>query len=278
MRSRRRTLGQLRFTPPGTFSDFQTLFTPSGTQTALYPSFFPNGSKVLFQVETLYNGRGFGETRSSCDSSSSCSNLGARGELWVVDTTTKVARALDRLNGKGYLPVGPESHNDDATLNYEPTVSPIPSGGYAWVIFTSRRLYGSVATQNPWWSDPRFHDLTQAPTPKKLCVAAIDLDAPAGTDPSHPAFYLPAQELLAGNSRGYWAPDPCRMDGAACMSGDQCCGGFCRGASELAPQVCGTTGGGCAREFEKCATNADCCDTASGTTCVNARCVKSGIN
>ena len=44
--------------------------------------------------------------------------------------------------------------------------------------------------------------------PKKLWVAAIDLNAPAGTDPRHPAFYLPAQELLAGNARGFWVVDP----------------------------------------------------------------------
>ena len=30
------------------------------------------------------------------------------------------------------------------------TVNPVPSGGYAWVVFTSRRMYGNVATINPW--------------------------------------------------------------------------------------------------------------------------------
>ena len=64
----------------------------------------------------------------------------------------------------------------------------------------------------------------------KLWVAAIDLNAPAGTDPSHPAFYLPAQELLAGNSRGYWVVDPCHVDLTSCETGDECCGGFCRPA------------------------------------------------
>ena len=269
----RRSLARMRFTPPGTFADFKTLYTPTGTQTALYPSFLPSGKSIVFQVETVWNGREFAETRSGCDSSGPCSSIGARGELWVVDTATQVSRRLDRLNGKGYLPVGPDSHDDDATLNYEPTVGPIPSGGYAWVIFTSRRLYGSVATLNPWWSDPRFHDLSQAPTPKKLWVAAIDLDAPAGADPSHPAFYLPAQELLAGNSRGYWTPDPCRMDGQACASGDQCCGGFCRGPDELS-MVCGNTDGGCSKEFERCTTIDDCCDKAIDTICENSRCVR----
>ena len=46
------------------------------------------------------------------------------------------------------------------------------------------------------WHAPRPTQYTT----KKLWVAAIDLNAPAGSDPSHPAFYLPAQELLAGNA------------------------------------------------------------------------------
>ena len=40
-------------------------------------------------------------------------------------------------------------------------MNPVPSGGYAWVVFTSRRLYGNVATINPFYSDPRYHDLTR---------------------------------------------------------------------------------------------------------------------
>ena len=51
-------------------------------------------------------------------------------------------------------------------------------------------------------------------TPKKLWVAAIDLNAPVGTDASHPAFYLPAQELLAGNARGFWVLDPYEPTGS----------------------------------------------------------------
>lgn len=274
----RRTLAMMRFAPPGTFSDFTPLFTPASGQTVLYPSFLPAGAGVVFQVETVFNGRSVGETRASCDSSGSCSDTGTRAELWWADVASKQATRLDKLNGRGSAPVGPNGHGDDATLNYEPTVGPIPSGGYAWVIFTSRRLYGNVATINPYWSDPRFHDLTQSPTTKKLWVAAIDLDAAPGTDPSHPAFYLPAQELMAGNSRGYWAPDPCRADAEACQSGDQCCGGYCRGGPELSGTCASSGGGSCAKEFEKCATADECCGKASGASCVNNRCALPGIN
>ncbi|MEW5741406.1 MAG: dickkopf-related protein [Myxococcota bacterium] len=269
-----RTLAMMRYTAPATFSDLTPLYTPPVGQAALYPSFLPTGKGVVFQVETQSNGRGLGETRSTCDDSGPCSDVGAHGELWWVDIATKQARRLDNANGKGHAPVGPNAHDDDSTLNYEATVAPIPSGGYAWVIFTSRRMYGNVATINPFWSDPRFHDISQQPTTKKLWVAAIDLNAQPGTDPSHPAFYLPAQELLAGNSRGYWSLEPCHSDGEGCESGDQCCGGFCRGATEGAPPVCQSSGGGgCAQEFERCTTDADCCNHAQGMACVNQRCV-----
>lgn len=251
------------------FSDFKVLHTPPAGQMALYPSFMPNNRGVVFEVETESNGRDLGGTRSRCDNSSNCSDVGARGELWWVDVATGQARRLDAANGVGHAPTGPEGHNDDATLNYEPSVAPIPSGGYAWVIFTSRRLYGNVATINPYWSDPRYHDISQTPTPKKLWVAAIDLNAAPGADPSHPAFYLPAQELLAGNSRGYWALEPCLADGLGCESGDQCCGGFCRGEGEGAPLECRSSGGGCSQEFERCEADADCC----GGTCTNRRCI-----
>lgn len=267
-----RSLAMMRFASPGTFSDFTTLHTPPAGQADLYPSFLPTGRGVVFQVETESNGRALGETRSTCDASGPCSDVGAHGELWWVDVATKQAHRLDQANGKGHAPVGPNGHDDDSTLNYEATVAPIPSGGYAWVIFTSRRLYGNVATINPFWSDPRFHDISQTPTTKKLWVAAIDLNAQPGTDPSHPAFYLPAQELLAGNSRGYWSLEPCQADGEGCESGDQCCGGFCRGLEAGAPPQCRSTGGGCSQEFERCTTSADCCDAV----CVNQRCV-SGI-
>ena len=161
---------------------------------------------------------------------------------------------------------------DDTSLNYEPTILPVIEGGYAWVVFTSRRLYGNQLTQFPYNSWPADYDTTnlaQAPV-KKLWVVAIDLNAAPGTDPSHPAFYLPAQEILAGNSRGFWVLDPCKGDGVSCASGDQCCNGFCEpDASNPGSLVC-TNAAACANVQDKCTTPADCCD--SSNTCVNGFC------
>jgi hypothetical protein len=168
-------------------------------------------------------------------------------------------------------------HDDDANQNYEPTVNPIASGGYAWVVFTSRRMYGNVAEIPPYCSDPRGVDLVKNITPKKLWVAAVDLDAHAGVDPSHPGFYLPAQELLAGNSRGFWVLDPCKGDGTSCTAGDECCNGFCQPNGAGGALVCSNMGnsGMCSGETEHCDTSADCCDQENDK-CVGGFCVRKG--
>jgi len=167
------------------------------------------------------------------------------------------------------LPTMPSTdHTNDDILNYEPTVSPVPSGGYAWVVFTSRRLYGNIATVKPYWSDPRYVNLTATPTTKKLWVAAVNLGGTPGTDTSHPAFYLPAQELLAGNSRGYWVVDPCEQNGSTCATGDQCCGGYCEN------MVCSAQPPACSTLNDKCSADTDCCGVAQGPQCINGRCAQ----
>jgi hypothetical protein len=256
--------------PRSAFSGLFTLYTPS-SGTSVWPSFLPTNDAVVFELETVNNGRDFAGTRSTCDGSGTCSNTGTEGELWWVDEKTKTPTRLDRANGLNYLPTGPNNHMTDWELNYEPTVNPVASGGYAWVVFTSRRLYGNIATVNPYWSDPRYHDISVTPTTKKLWVAAIDLNAPPGTDPSHPAFYLPGQELLAGNSRGYWVVNPCLANGASCITGDQCCGGYCR-AGDGGGLTCGSIPMGCSTEYEKCSTASDCCGASSGIQCIDNIC------
>src|SRR5262249_10902220 len=140
---------------------------------------------------------------------------GSQAELWWADVppnwnTPASPHRLDALNGftsgQSYLPTT-TAHPDDTKLNYEPTVNPIASGGYFWVVFSTRRMYGNIATGDPYDGGDGTH-----PISKKLWVAAIDADASkkAGTDVSHPAFYLPGQELNAGNMRGFWAVDPCK--------------------------------------------------------------------
>jgi len=259
---------------------------PSATQPS-WPAFFPDNTSMVYHHQTIKSIEDNLATRA-----------GSHAQIyWTSGNSAADATPLDALNGKGYLPklptpstmsctadgyqvaAGPPGkgaisnpdldHGDDADLNYEPTVLPVGAGGYAWVIFTSRRLYGNEATIPPFCSDPRGVDLIQNITTKKLWVAAVDLSQAPGVDASHPAFYLPAQELLAGNARGFWALDPCLADGLTCSSGDQCCNGYCE-ANGSGALVCSQSTNSCSAVGDKCESAANCCDPTNA--CLNGFC------
>ncbi len=250
-----------------TFSKPTLLYKGAAKGRPGWPAFWPTSKALLFQVELPGASPNdfFGTQK------------GGKGELHWVDLATGKSAPLDRLNGKEagllYIPTGPNKHARDNELNYEPTISPIASGGYAWVVFMTRRLYGNVATANPWVSDPRVYDHKKTVTCKKLWVAALDLNPKPGKDPSHPAFYLPAQELHAGNTRGFWVADPCKADKQPCKGGDECCGGYCIKDLTSGKQICGKGKLGCAREMDKCGKPADCCGYPK-FTCVNGYCTR----
>ena len=190
---------------------------------------------------------------------------GSHGDLYFIDLASKTKTALDAANGikagQPYIPYG----SADLHLNYEPTVLPLAVGGYYWAVFTSRRRLGNVITgPDPWANGDR----------KKLWVVAIDMNPTPGKDPSHAPFYLEGQELAAGNMRGFWALDPCKQNGVSCDSGDECCNGFCRQVNADGGTVlqCVPPPTGCANEFEKCNTAADCCDANLGVQCIAGYC------
>ena len=182
-------------------------------------------------------------------------------DLWWVDLDTGMAAALDRANGldagKVYLPYG----ESDAHKNFVPTVSPIAAGGYFWVFFSSRRNYGNTLVL-----DPAFN----SPDHKKIWVAAIDIGAQPGSDASHPAFYLPNQELESGNIRAFAALEPCRAEGSACSSGVDCCCGFCLSENGASEGTCGCEPDRCSKIDERCDTAADCCDASAA--CIGGFC------
>lgn len=242
---------------------------------------------------------------------------GALAEIWMSNVppdknTAAVPTRLNALNGlnpdgSSYLPqearvvspVPTAYHKDNASftiaqadncsntgtaknvynyrLNYLPYVSPVEVGGYHWVVFTSRRMYGNVAFDDPWDAEPGFTCHSGQPPTKKLWIAAIDKDWTPGKDPSHPAFYFPGQELKAGNSDGYWVNAQCVGTNGTCTSNDDCCGGTgdeptmaCKVVSTGTPPArqcraidsCSTPGGACA-------SSSDCC---SGLTCGSGTC------
>jgi hypothetical protein len=252
-----------------TLSSPQNVFTvpTPASQCVGFPSFMPTNDAVLVQLQL--------QPCSTANFKPYVGTGNVHGEIWWSDLATATQHRLDTLNGyrpdgTSYLPTS-SLHPSDTQLNYEPTVNPAPSGGYAWVVFMSRRLYGSIATIDPMASDPRYYDYAHQVTTKKLWVAAIDLNAPAGTDPSHPAFYLPAQELQAGNARGFWVLDPCKADGASCVYGDECCGGYCQiTANSGGKSVCASQTTSCSQDGDQCTTAANCCNV--GAQCVGGFC------
>ena len=204
-----------------------------------------------------------------------------KSDLAISHVATMTVAPADQLNGvlggTYYLPFGEAA---EGHLNYEPTILPEAVGGYFWVVFTTRREYGNTL------NDPDPYNLNAQPgARKKLWVAAVDIENPEhpytkAQDLTHPAFYLDGQELASGNMRGFWALDPCKANGNDCMTGDECCSGFCR-------QSTGPDGGvsftcvppmGCANEGEKCMTSADCCGAQSGTTCIAGYCATTHPN
>lgn len=181
-------------------------------------------------------------------------------DLFFASTVTPNQEVrLAKLDGDGY-PFAAGSR--DLSYNYEPAFAPVPSGGYFWVVFTSRRTYGNVLTGNK-------------DAVKQLWVAAIDLNPAAGADPSHPPFLLPGQDQTSVNMRGFWALDPCKGDGVGCASGTECCGGFCDGSGPDGGLVC-ASGGTCSQDGDHCDKTADCCNATSGTTCINHICAEPG--
>ena len=147
---------------------------------------------------------------------------GARSNLWWLSpgAASPMPTALATLNGTGYLPIGPNNHGiagatnpqssynetgfDDTTLNYEPTVLPIAEGGYAWVVFTSRRMYGNELTSVPWQSWPPSYNTTKLSeaTVKKLWVAAIDLNAPPAATRATPRSTCPRRRSSPATPAG----------------------------------------------------------------------------
>jgi hypothetical protein len=174
-----------------TASNYRTLFSDSANY-PIWPSFLPDGQAVVFQLSAGSDFTGGGTGLSGSVSA------GPRSDLFLVDVTSHTSTLLARAMGftsaanaaseLTYLPFG----SSEAHQNYDPTVFPVASGGYAWVFFDSMRHYGNVGLLRQIWG------------------AAIDVN-PDGTyalDPSHPAFFLPGQEIGTGNFRPIAALEP----------------------------------------------------------------------
>lgn len=171
------------------------------------------------------------------------------GDLYMASADAPgIEWRLEKANGDNYPFAAGQR---DLHYNYEPTFAPAAAGGYMWIVFTSRRTYGNRLTGNS----------TQV---KQLWVAAIDIDPKPGKDPSHPAFWVPGQDINTLNMRGYWALDPCVQPGDMCNDDGECCDG-----AKCENGICGGDDT-CSDIGEYCDTSADCCDPSA--LCIDGEC------
>jgi hypothetical protein len=152
---------------------------------------------------------------------------------------------LDRASG------GPSAGD-----TYQPNFSPFHAGGYFWLSYLSKRDYGNSVAG------------TRGAARQQIWVSAVR-DSPSGSDPSEVGYWLPGQNVASQNISGFWAPRPCRQDGAGCEVGSSCCSGDCRpdgsGALVCSPQIEGV----CRELGQPCSVDGDCCESlvCIGTTC-----------
>ena len=241
--------------------------------TAVWPSFLPTNDAVVFELETMNNGRDWGGTRSTCDSSATCSNSGTQAELWWVDLATKTAARLDSPQRPG-LPADATAtnHTNDATLNYEPTVNPVRAGGYAWVVFTSRRLYGNVATHQPVLERPALprHQRDTHARRSSGSPRSISTRSPAPTRATRPSTCPRRSSSPATRAATGWSIRA-RQNGSTCETGDQCCGGYCEDSD--GGLVCSEPAPGVLEHRRQVHDASDCCGVgrASSASTASAR-------
>jgi hypothetical protein len=235
------------------FSNVKPLYSNS-TLYPGWPAFTPDDKDVVF---SLGNGDNFATEVPPTETPL------YSAYLYIVDVATGTAHRLDEASGYNsagteYLPFP----GRDEGYDFYPTINPVPSGGYFWVYFTSRRAYGNVYPGNPTSASNPGGTEADVGT-KAIWVAAIDIAPAPGTDPSHPAFYLPGQEVGSGNIRAFPVLQPCSGNGATCESGLDCCGGSCVSGK------CGVPTG-CANDSDRCSSTIPCCDHSE--MCIGSIC------
>lgn len=158
---------------PGFSNEYQLVAATAARPTVEYPTWTPDSQWIAFGRATQARTRG------------------ALGELGLTNLDGSQQLALDRACGVGSLAP------DQSSACYEPTFMPESRGGYFWLVFVSERTYGNILT-----------DTNAATRHKQLWITAIDDPPQPGQDPSHPAFWLPGQEIDNQNMRGAWTLEP----------------------------------------------------------------------
>ncbi|MGE5182192.1 MAG: TolB family protein, partial [Acidobacteriota bacterium] len=151
---------------------------PDGLHNEYYPTYAPDGRLLVYDESTCTSGNGKG-TECNADTNPTAT-------LMAVDSIAGgTPVALANANRPGVA-----DGSTTALTNSFPKWNPFifqrtASGGHlAWITFSSKRQYGLR---------------TPPGSGTLLWMAAIDLDAPAGSDPSFVAFALPFQDITTSN-------------------------------------------------------------------------------
>ncbi|MBA3539827.1 MAG: hypothetical protein H0T79_09375 [Deltaproteobacteria bacterium] len=166
----------------GVWQPHQVLVPRAAGKNRYYPAFAPDGKLLVFDESTCNAGNTGGECNGDTDPTAL---------LYAVDGIAGGAvTALAHANGPGVADEG-ATKLTNSFPKWNPYVfrSSTTGGRLAWVTFSSTRRYG----------------LRRPPgNGTLLWMAAVDLDAPAGTDPSFAAFALPFQDIGTSNHIAQW--------------------------------------------------------------------------
>jgi hypothetical protein len=128
---------------------------------------------------------------------------------------------------------------------YAASFAPSPESGYWWMVLFSRRDYGQT---------------TAGSQRRQIWIAAVDTAPSEGSDPSHPPFWLPAQNSLEENLLPRLSAAGCRDADETCLEDSECCAGsVCRQASG-GESVCVPESTACHSVGQSCTADKDCCD------------------
>jgi hypothetical protein len=258
--------------------------------------FFESDSRSLVYVETDPNefcnsnspGTGSAVARACHEAAYGSMSPTTRGywagKVYSIDTQNPAATRtqLTKLtNGEDTA---------DAAKSYQPSVLPFAVGGYRWAIFTSPRSYGNQLNARASAGSSSTGTATDFTCGASMMwVGAINDTTATATDRSHPAFFLPGQNVAPitsqnhyVNERGYLVKSPCRNAGDSCTLTSECCGAAsmpataaCRVPSGWTPaagapqRTCADLSGTCSNAGQSCDVTADCC---GGAICVNFSC------
>jgi hypothetical protein len=161
----------------------QLVAAASNLENNYYPAFAPDGRLLIYDHSQCTSGSTKG---TECEA-----DTNATATLMAIDSTAPgTPVALTNANMPGVA-----DGTNTALTNSFPKWNPFvfdkdATGGHvAWITFSSKRNFGLR---------------TPPGSGTLLWMAAIDLDAPAGTDPSSVAFALPFQDYTTSNHIAQW--------------------------------------------------------------------------